>query len=178
MGIWRYLKQRNALWSTWLCGVLILPNASSAIDVWQAGASGVAWGEVGELTGLTTDGSSLLPAVVDSTTNALQILQLKRRGGSISSPQASNVDLTGLLTDGSRETFWRVERERRPDGTSMIVDLGAILPIIAFVSRAAAKPSYAPMSSLCTTAIQISCAKIGRSPLSIRLHRTWSKTVR
>ena len=129
MGIWRYLKQRNALWSTWLCGVLILPSASSAIDVWQAGASGVAWREVGELTGLTTDGTSLLPAVVDSTTNALQILQLKRRGGSISSPQASNVDLTGLLTDGSRETFWRVERERRPDGTSMIVDLGAILPI-------------------------------------------------
>lgn len=113
MGIWRYLKRRNALWSTWLCGVLILPNASSAIDVWQAGASGVAWREVGELTGLTTDGTSLLPAVVDSTTNALQILQLKRRGGSISSPQASNVDLTGLLTDGSRETFWRVERDRR-----------------------------------------------------------------
>lgn len=129
MGVWRHFKQRNALWATWLCGALVFPNVSSAIDLWQAGASGVAWREVGDLTGLTTDGSSLLPAVVDSTTNALQNLQLKRRGGSISSPQASNVDLTGLLTDGSRETFWRVERERRPDGTSMIIDLGAILPI-------------------------------------------------
>ncbi|MBT7417626.1 MAG: hypothetical protein HN780_03800, partial [Gemmatimonadetes bacterium] len=82
----------------------------------------------GNLTGLTTDESVLLPAVVDSTTNAVDNLPLKRRGGSISSPQARE-DLTGLLTDGNAETFWRVTRERRPDGTSMVIDLGAILPI-------------------------------------------------
>lgn len=129
MGIWRNLGRRRALVATWFCGALFFPNTSPAIDLWQAGNNGIAWRDVGELTGLTTEGASLLPAVVDSTTNALQNLQLTRRGGSVSSPQASNVDLTGLLTDGNRETFWRVERERRPDGTSMIVDLGAILPI-------------------------------------------------
>jgi hypothetical protein len=100
-----------------------------AIENWQIGDNGLDWEAAGDLSGLTTAGTSLLPAVVDSTTNALSNLDLKRRGGSISSPQASNVDLTGLLTDGNLETFWRVERERRPDGTSMIIDLGAILPI-------------------------------------------------
>ncbi len=129
MGIWRNVGRRRALVVACFCGALFFPNTSPAIDLWQAGNNGIAWRDVGELTGLTTAGASLLPAVVDSTTNALQNLQLTRRGGSISSPQASNVDLTGLLTDGNRETFWRVERERRPDGTSMIVDLGAILPI-------------------------------------------------
>ncbi len=129
MGIWRYLKQLSAPSTILLYGVLATPNVSPAIDIWQAGVGGIAWQDVGELTGLTIDGSLLLPAVVDSKTNALKNLQLKRRGGSISSPQASNVDLTGLLTDGNRETFWRVERERRPDGTSMVIDLGAILPI-------------------------------------------------
>ena len=91
--------------------------------MWTAGGSGFAWGDVGELTGLTTDESVLLPAVVDSTTNAVENLTLKRRGGNISSPQ-SREDLTGLLTDGNTETFWRVTRERRPDGTSMLIDLG------------------------------------------------------
>ena len=105
------------------------PQNVLAIDTWQVGKNGLEWQDIGELTGLTTNGNSILPAVVDSTTNAVGLLELKNRGGSISSPQASNVDLTGLLTDGNRETFWRVERERRPDGTSMIIDLGAILPI-------------------------------------------------
>ena len=105
------------------------PQNVLAIDTWQVGKNGLEWQDIGELTGLTTNGTSILPAVVDSTTNAVGLLELKNRGGSISSPQASNIDLTGLLTDGNRETFWRVERERRPDGTSMIIDLGAILPI-------------------------------------------------
>ena len=100
-----------------------------SIDQWQAGGAGIEWQSIGQLTGITTKGTAIIPAVVDSTTNAVGLLALKNRGGSISSPQASNVDLTGLLTDGNRETFWRVERERRPDGTSMIIDLGAILPI-------------------------------------------------
>jgi hypothetical protein len=100
-----------------------------ATESWQIGTDGLDWEATGELNGLTVNGTLLLPAVVDSTTNALSNLELKRRGGSISSPQASSVDLTGLLTDGNLETFWRVERERRPDGTSMIIDLGAILPI-------------------------------------------------
>ena len=105
------------------------PKSVLSIDKWQAGRNGIDWQSIGQLNGLTTDGNSILPAVVDSTTNAVGLLALKNRGGSISSPQASNIDLTGLLTDGNRETFWRVERERRPDGTSMIIDLGAILPI-------------------------------------------------
>ena len=105
------------------------PQNVLAINTWQVGNNGLEWQDIGELTGLTTNGNSILPAVVDSTTNAVGLLELKNRGGSISSPQASNVDLTGLLTDGNRETFWRVARERRPDGTSMIIDLGAILPI-------------------------------------------------
>ncbi len=108
--------------------ILLGVKAAGAVDVWTAGGSGFAWDDVGELTGLTTDASTLLPAVVDSTTNAVENLTLRRRGGNISSPQ-SREELTGLLTDGNAETFWRVTRERRPDGTSMVIDLGAILPI-------------------------------------------------
>ena len=108
--------------------ILLSTRATEAVEVWTAGGSGFAWDDVGELTGLTTDEFVLLPAVVDSTTNAVENLTLKRRGGAISSPQ-SREDLTGLLTDGNAETFWRVTRERRPDGTSMLIDLGAILPI-------------------------------------------------
>lgn len=108
--------------------ILLSARAAGAVEVWTAGGSGFAWDDVGELTGLTTDEFVLLPAVVDSTTNAVENLTLKRRGGAISSPQ-SREDLTGLLTDGNAETFWRVTRERRPDGTSMLIDLGAILPI-------------------------------------------------
>ena len=111
-------------------GYISLQNLdpAAAVELWTAGNGGFDWEDVGQLTGLTTDDSVLLPAVVDSTTNAVDNLPLKRRGGSISSPQARE-DLTGLLTDGNAETFWRVTRERRPDGTSMIIDLGAILPI-------------------------------------------------
>ena len=118
----------------WLLGnVLILVGLvglcpALAVEQWTSGGSGFAWEDVGELTGLTTDDSTLLPAVVDSTTNAVDNLPLVRRGGSVSSPQ-SREQLTGLLTDGNSETFWRVTRERRPDGTSMLIDLGAILPI-------------------------------------------------
>lgn len=107
---------------------ILLGRTATAVEVWTAGGSGFAWDDVGELTGLAIDESVLLPAVVDSTTNAVEILTLKRRGGTISSPQ-SREDLSGLLTDGNAETFWRVTRERRPDGTSMLIDLGAILPI-------------------------------------------------
>lgn len=101
---------------------------AGAVEAWTAGGTGFDWESVGELTGLTIDELILLPAVVDSTTNAVDNLPLRRRGGSISSPQ-SREDLTGLLTDGNADTFWRVTRERRPDGTSMVIDLGAILPI-------------------------------------------------
>lgn len=118
------MKRRFGL----LICILLGTRAAGAVEVWTAGGSGFAWDDVGELTGLTTAESGLLPAVVDSTTNAVENLTLKRRGGSISSPQ-SREDLTGLLTDGNAETFWRVTRERRPDGTSMLIDLGAILPI-------------------------------------------------
>ncbi|MYK39427.1 MAG: discoidin domain-containing protein, partial [Gemmatimonadetes bacterium] len=108
--------------------ILLSARAASAVDVWTAGGSGFAWDDVGELTGLTSALALMLPAVVDSTTNAVENLTLTRRGGNISSPQ-SRENLTGLLTDGNAETFWRVTRERRPDGTSMVIDLGAILPI-------------------------------------------------
>ena len=80
--------------------ILLGARTAGAVEVWTAGGSGFAWSDVGELTGLTTDASVLLPAVVDSTTNAVEILTLKRRGGNISSPQ-SREDLTGLLTDGT-----------------------------------------------------------------------------
>ncbi len=128
MGASRYTIWHKVLIAALLYGPL--HSSAGAVELWQVGgANGLAWEAVGELTGLTTDGTSLLPAVIDSTTNALENLELRRRGGSISSPQASSVDLTGLLTDGNKETFWRVTRERRPDGTSLLIDLGAILPI-------------------------------------------------
>ena len=93
--------------------ILLSARAASAVDVWTAGGSGFAWDDVGELTGLTTDASVLLPAVVDSTTNAVENLTLTRRGGNISSPQ-SRENLTGLLTDGNAETFWRVTPRTTP----------------------------------------------------------------
>ena len=124
MGKSRCRLLRNAV----LCGSLLSLSPAGAIEQWTVGGNGFTWEEVGDLTGLTIEGSVLLPAVVDSTTNAVDNLPLRRRGGSISSPQARE-DLTGLVTDGSSETFWRVTRERRPDGTSMVIDLGAILPI-------------------------------------------------
>ena len=61
--------------------ILLGARAAGAVDVWTAGGSGSAWDDVGELTGLTTDASVLLPAVVDPTTNAVELLTLKRRGG-------------------------------------------------------------------------------------------------
>ena len=124
MGMSRFWLLGNAL----ICAGLLGLGPADAIEQWVTGGAGFAWEDVGELTGLTTDESTLLPAVVDSTTNAVENLPLVRRGGSVSSPQ-SREDLTGLLTDGNAETFWRVTRERRPDGTSMLIDLGAILPI-------------------------------------------------
>ena len=124
MGMSRFWLLGNAL----ICAGLLGLGPADAIEQWVTGGAGFAWEDVGELTGLTTDESTLLPAVVDSTTNAVENLPLVRRGGSVSSPQ-SREDLTGVLTDGNAETFWRVTRERRPDGTSMLIDLGAILPI-------------------------------------------------
>ena len=124
MGKSRFWLLSNALIYAGLLGL----GPADAVEQWVAGGSGFAWEDVGGLTGLTTDESTLLPAVVDSTTNAVENLPLVRRGGSVSSPQ-SREDLTGVLTDGNAETFWRVTRERRPDGTSMLIDLGAILPI-------------------------------------------------
>jgi hypothetical protein len=124
MGKSRFRLLGNAL----ICIGLLGLSPAGAVEQWTAGGSGFSWESAGELTGLTTDDFVLLPAVVDSTTNAVDNLPLRRRGGSVSSPQARE-DLTGLLTDGNADTFWRVTRERRPDGTSMIIDLGAILPI-------------------------------------------------
>ena len=124
MGKSRFWLLGNAL----ICVGLLDLGPADAVEQWVAGGSGFAWEDVGGLTGLTTDESTLLPAVVDSTTNAVNNLPLVRRGGSVSSPQSREA-LTGVLTDGNAETFWRVTRERRPDGTSMLIDLGAILPI-------------------------------------------------
>ena len=124
MGKSRFWLLSNALIYAGLLGL----GPADAVEQWVAGGSGFAWEDVGALTGLTTDESTLLPAVVDSTTNAVNTLPLVRRGGSVSSPQ-SREDLTGVLTDGNAETFWRVTRERRPDGTSMLIALGALLPI-------------------------------------------------
>ena len=97
-----------------ICSSLLSIGPVGAVETWTAGGNSLTWESVGDLTGLTIDGSVLLPAVVDSTTNAVDNLPLRRRGGSISSPQARE-DLTGVLTDGSSETFWRVTRERRPE---------------------------------------------------------------
>ena len=81
----------------------------------------------GELDGLSIDDGALIPAAVNPATNALRTI--KQRGGEIRSPQDSRADLTSLLADGSLESNWRVTRERRPDGTSFEIDLGAVLPI-------------------------------------------------
>lgn len=124
MGKSRFRLLGNALICSGLWGL----GPAGAVEVWTAGDGGSGWESVGTLEGLTIDESVLLPAVVDSTTNAVDNLPLKRRGGGVSSPQARE-DLTGVLTDGNAETFWRVTRERRPDGTSLVIDLGAILPI-------------------------------------------------
>ena len=87
----------------------------------------MSWTSTGTLTGLVVDGNgSLLPAGVDPARNAL--IGLKNRGGEIRSPQSRD-DLTGMLTDGDLETRWEVTHERHPDGTSMEIDLGALLPI-------------------------------------------------
>jgi len=109
-----------------LAGLLVWVGPAAAIENWQAGVSGTSWESIGELVGLTTEARGLIPAVVDSKTNALT--DIKKRGGIIDSPQ-SREDLISLLTDGNSDTFWWVTRERRPDGTSILIDLGAILPI-------------------------------------------------
>ena len=125
MGQSRLVKIGKSL--AWLlAGLQVWIGSAVAIENWQVGGSGSTWESIGELIGLTTDADVLIPAVVDSTTNALT--DIRKRGGIIFSPQSSD-DLTSLLTDGKEDTFWRVTRERRPDGTSMLIDLGAILPI-------------------------------------------------
>ncbi len=97
-----------------------------AVDLWQVGSTGLTWENVGTQEGLATSAGTLLPATVNPAQNALG--DLRRLGGRIESPQSTE-DLTTLLTDGNEQTFWKVSRERRPDGTSMVIDLGAILPI-------------------------------------------------
>lgn len=98
-----------------------------AVESWQTGVNGTRWDSTGELTGLIVDDNrSLLPAGVDPRQNALA--DIKSRKGSITSPQTRD-DLTTILTDGNPESFWKVTRERRPDGTSILIDLGAVLPI-------------------------------------------------
>jgi hypothetical protein len=93
------------------------------------GATGIAWEDIGQLNGLTTATATgdLRPAGVNPARDALS--DLSRLGGTIKSPQASRENLTLLLTDNNEETLWRVTRDRRPDGTSMVIDLGAVLPI-------------------------------------------------
>ena len=112
----------------WLLVAILLssPHPAVAIESWQAGGSGEGWVSIGTLTGLVVDeGGNLQPAEVDPARNALS--GLKSRGGVIRSPQSRD-DLTGILTDGDPETQWEVTSDRA-DGTSMEIDLGAILPI-------------------------------------------------
>ena len=107
--------------------LLLWASAAGAVDEWQVGLNGQDWDDVGELDGLSIDDAALIPAAVNPATNALRTI--KQRGGEIRSPQDSRADLTSLLADGSLESNWRVTRERRPDGTSFEIDLGAVLPI-------------------------------------------------
>jgi|SaaInl4_150m_RNA_FD_contig_91_208634_length_11134_multi_3_in_0_out_0_1 hypothetical protein len=125
MGRSRFFEMAKIL-TRGLVAVQLWVGSAVAVENWQAGDAGASWESVGELIGLTADASVLMPAVVDTTTNALT--GLGKRGGSIESPQ-SRENLTPLLTDGKAATFWSVPRDRRPDGTSMLIDLGAILPI-------------------------------------------------
>ena len=109
-----------------LLGVFTAVLPIEAVDLWQVGTTGFSWENVGTPDALAISAKTLLPAAVNSAQNALA--DLRKRGGRVESPQSSE-DLTTLLTDGNENTFWKVTRERRPDGTSMIIDLGAILPI-------------------------------------------------
>ena len=112
----------------WLLVAILLssPHPAVAIETWQAGGSGEGWVSIGTLTGVVVDeDGNLRPAGVDPARNALS--GLKSRGGVIRSPQSRD-DLTGILTDGDPETQWEVTSDRA-DGTSMEIDLGAILPI-------------------------------------------------
>ncbi len=99
-----------------------------AVELYRVGGSdGTEWGDIGQLNGLSTASGDLQPAGVNPARDALG--DLTRLGGSITSPQASRENLTLILTDNNDETLWRVTRDRRPDGTSMVIDLGAVLPI-------------------------------------------------
>ena len=108
-----------------LC-LLGLASASGAIERWQVGGTGEGWQTIGALEGLAVENSVLVALGVDPAVNAAR--SLRARGGEVSSPQTRD-DLTPVLTDGRSETDWRVPQDRRPDGTSLIIDLGAILPI-------------------------------------------------
>ena len=74
MGKSRFWLLSNALIYAGLLGLA----PADAVEQWVAGGSGFAWEDVGALTGLTTDESTLLPAVVDSTTTAVENLPLVR----------------------------------------------------------------------------------------------------
>ncbi|NKB66511.1 MAG: hypothetical protein GKR89_05580 [Candidatus Latescibacteria bacterium] len=122
----RFSTTTKVLWYA-LALIATAMGRATAVDLWQAGVDGISWRSIGTLDGLTTQSDTLQPAAVDPATNALA--NLNSRGGEISSPQESRENLTALLTDDNLDTSWRVTRERRPDGTSMVIDLGAILPI-------------------------------------------------
>ena len=107
---------------------------TEGVDVWQVGVGGdFDWEAVGQFQGLSTVNGVLKPTEVDPADNALS--DIKKRNGIIWSPQSSREDLTTLLTDGSFGTLWYIFLER--PGTSMVIDLGTILPIwrIRFVGE-------------------------------------------
>ena len=118
-----------------LClGACLWAGQLAAVDNYLVGASTQTdWDDIGVLNGLTTATGALQPAAVNPARNALS--DISRLGGTITSPQASRENLTLLLSDDNEETIWRVTRDRRPDGTSLVIDLGAVLPIDRIVFR-------------------------------------------
>ena len=123
----RFFKVNQALGGTLAVAVLAWSGAALAIETWQVGGSGSSWESSGEMDGVSVDDNGrLAPAAVNPARNALG--DIRQRNGFIRSPQ-SRTDLTAVLSDGNEETIWEVTRERRPNGASMVIDLGAILPI-------------------------------------------------
>jgi len=92
---------------------------TEGVDVWQVGVGGdFDWEAVGQLQGLSSANGVLKPTEVDPAENALS--DIKKRNGTIWSPQSSREDLTTLLTDGTLGTLWYIFLDR--PGTSMTED--------------------------------------------------------